>query len=151
MAKEKFDASPLANSLKDGFSLGDAGVVTPSDDLLERFLKESGSEQTVDTIKQSQQVIANFVDTATLAFGRASIDFFKGDKKLEATETKIKVGNDKLRINMTRESEVGVGEHRSTKHGQTKVQYLVSGGSNVGSMKKIRALLNEEAASALAK
>lgn len=151
MAKEKFDASPLANSLKDGFSLGDAGSVAAADDLLEKFLKESGSDQTVDSIKATQQVVANFVDTATLAFGRASIGFFKANKDLEATETKVKVGNDKLRINMTREAEVGVGEHRSVKHGQTKVQYLVSGGSNVGSMKKIRTLLNDEAATALAK
>lgn len=151
MAKEKFDASPLADKLKSGFTLGDAGVVTAPDDLLEQFLKESGSEQTLESIKASQQTVANFVDATTLAFGRASIGFFKSDKALESTEAKIKVGNDKLRLNMTREAEVGVGENRTVKYGQTKVSYLVSGGSNVGSMKKIRQTLNTEAAEALAK
>ncbi len=151
MAKEKFDASPLAAKLVEGFTLGDAGVVGSPDNLLEQFIQDSGSELTVESVKQSQQLIANFVDTATLAFGRASIGFFQKDKTLESTETKIKVGNDKLRIAMTRSAEVDVGEKRSVKYGQTKVQYLVSGGSNVGSMKKIRQTLNDEAASALAK
>ena len=127
MAKEKFDASPLANSLKDGFTLGDAGAVTSSDTMLEQFLTDTAAVKTIDDVKEVQQILANFVDTATLSFGRFSIDQFKGDEKLEATETKIKVGNDKLRINMTRTAEVGVGEHRSVKHGLTKVQYLVSG------------------------
>ena len=151
MAKEKFDASPLAAKLVEGFTLGDAGAVTSPDNLMEQFLQDSGTEVTLDTIKSVQQITANFVDTATLAFGRASIDFFGKDKTLDSTETKIKVGNDKLRIAMTRSAEVGVGENRSVKYGQTKVQYLVSGGSNVGSMKKIRQTLNDEAASALAK
>jgi hypothetical protein len=149
MAKEKFDTEAMSGKLESGFELGDAGVFK-GDELFETFLKESGSDKTLADVKQVQGLIGNFVDSATLAFGRRSIDAYKSDKELETTEAKVKVGGDKLRLSSTRKSEAGVGEHRTTKYGSVKVNYLVSGGPTVGELKKIRALIGEEAHKALA-
>lgn len=151
MAKEKFDTEAMATKLQPSFTLGDAGSVEGADALFETYLKEIGSEKTVAEFKQDQQVVSNFVDSATLAFGRVAIAGFKANKDLNDAEVKIPVGSDKLRIVTTRKGEVSDGAGgRKVKFGQTKVSYLVSGGSNTGSMKKIRTQLSEEAAAALA-
>lgn len=149
MAKEKFDTEAMSGKLESGFELGDAGVFK-GDELFSTFLKESGSEKTLDDVKQVQGLVADFVDSATLAFGRRSINAFESDKTLETTEAKIKVGGDKMRLSAVRRAEVGVGENRTVKYGSVKVNYLVSGGPSVGTLKKIRATINEEAAKALA-
>lgn len=149
MAKEKFDTEAMSGKLESGFELGDAGVFK-GDDIFETFLKESGSDKTLADVKHIQALVGNFVDSATLAFGRRSINVFQSNKELDTTEAKIKVGNDKLRLSSVRKAEVGVGEHRTTKYGSVKVNYLVSGGPTVGELKKVRALIAEEAAAALA-
>ena len=148
MAKEKFDTEAMSGKLESGFELGDAGVFK-GDELFETFLKESGTDKTLDDVKAVQGLIGNFVDSTTLAFGRRSINAFQSNKELETTEAKIKVGGDKLRLSATRKSEVGVGDNRTTKYGAVKVNYLVSGGPNVGQLKKIRATIAEEASAAL--
>lgn len=148
-AKEKFDTEAMSGKLESGFELGDAGVFK-GDELFATFLKESGSDKTMEDVKQVQALIGNFVDSSTLAYGRRSINAFQSDKELESTEAKIKVGGDKLRFSATRKAEVGVGENRTTKYCSVKVNYLVSGGPNVGQLKKIRATIAEEASAALA-
>lgn len=148
MAKEKFDDEALAAKLEAGFTQGDAGTFKAEGDMFEQSLPE---DMPLELVKKVQQHISNFVDGATLGFGRVSIKAFKGDKALESTQTKLQIGADKLKINMRRTAEVPDGKDgKQTKYGQIRPAYLVSGGNTTGSMKRIRETLGNEAATALA-
>lgn len=151
MSKEKFDAAELAKSIRSDFSLGDSGSISAEKGFVDKFLAARAPGKTEKDLIENQQIISDLVDTITLVAGQASIAGFKANKDLADTEGKFKIGNDKVKFNMTRQTEVSDGKGgRMTKHGATRIGYLVSGGSNNGSIKKVRDQLSSEAAELLA-
>lgn len=147
----KKDTRSLADTLKDQIKIdAKTGVGTITPDAYEKALPEGL------TIKQVEQVNAHnshFAAAATLAFGEASIPVLKKNKELTGTSLEIPVVNkDHIGITMDRSRQVKApgSDETSTVYGSTRTQFAFYATKNRGEMAKVKAVLGEKAAAALA-
>lgn len=152
MSDIKETTTDNAAKLKPMIEIGEGGVVeVDSEKFVEAILPEDLSNE---TILKVQNFTSDIIAGTDLAFGEASIEAMKKNKKLEQTSMSFKVGQDLHEVNFKRVKQVPInkpGEERKTapKYGIVGHSVTTFGAGNKGELKKVKAKLSEQATKVL--
>lgn len=127
------------------------GAVATADD--SQYLENLPEGATPELVKAIQAYDSDYVSAAALAFGNLSIKEMKKDKHLKETQFTTNIGKDTVAGVFRREYDKPLGipkgdEERKTEkaYGQLNMSYKKHGSAGSrGSLKKVRADLNNEA------
>ena len=152
MSDIKEHIKEIASTLKSGMSVGEGGVVTAEEGLIEKTLPEDLNMTTVNKVfGWSEDIVA----AQTLATGELAEAAMKKDKKLDRVSSELTIGTGRSRHMVTT-----VGYDRSvtgpkspsdptptTRYGVTSIKVKTKAADGqTGELKKVRTYLNENAA-----
>lgn len=138
----------LADSLSTQLQIGEGGVVTVNKDFYENNLPDG---LTMADVKRVQEHNGNVLAGAQLALGETGIEYFRKHKDVDQLTLEIKAGADKMGVGFqrTRTYPGMKGGPEKTTVGVSMARYTAQAAGNVGSMKKVRTHLSQQAASLL--
>jgi hypothetical protein len=118
MSDVKANVREMADTLKAGIALNDAGQPALAADAYESTLPEG---MTLDARKAWEKHDNTFMCASALAFGEFSAEHMAKNKDVDQTNTRVVMGADKLDLGFKRSAEVSDG-----KGGRTEIQGMVS-------------------------
>lgn len=134
----------LSSLYAPSISVAKDGVVTIDGDIIHDNLP---AEQSLASIKAHQKLRGEIVAALTDAAGPKAFQAMAKNKDLDRVVLSTKLGNDKIELAFERNREFGDGKGgKVVKHGYVNLGYTVSGATNAGDFKKVRAKLGDEAA-----
>lgn len=149
MSEVKPNIVQMANTLKEGMTAADNGVLSTESDLYKKILPE---DMPSETYEKALSHMKDSVAAMTLATGELGEEILKKNKKLDSVSSELKVGN---------HADISVGYLRSqtttvrnpadssqppkdvTKHGVAIPRLRTKAQKNQGELKKVRAHLAE--------
>ncbi len=101
---------------------------------------------TAASIKEHQKLRGQVVAALATAAGAVALPALAKNKELDRVTMSTKFGNDKIELAVERNREFGDGNGgKVQKFGHVNLGYTVSGATNAGDFKKVRARIGDEA------
>lgn len=146
MSEVKQHIVDLADKLKDGLTIGAAGVATFSDEAFDRALE--GRDVTKVQVQESVKLIGDVTAAGGYALGQAAFDAMKKDPDLESVTGKISaVKGLAFEFQVDKNYMVPNGDRENPgmvqNHGRVIGKVIISGTGNNGDHKKVRKAVRE--------
>lgn len=149
----KEDVLALSKKIEEAMAIdNNTGIVTTGGDIYETTLPEGITIETVNTIEKHN---GDFIAASAHAIGQVAVNAMKDHSALASAETVIKMGGrNELGLTVERERTYRNPQDATkpvVKNGVVTITYDVAADNDSGQVKNARTIINNLAASALAK